>query len=405
LIRNNHVPSRLPPLGLLPLLIAAGCGRGASETDAHSVSSVRFATFNVALHRGAAGELVRDLKTGDCPQARALAEIIQRVRPDVLLLNEIDHDADGEALRLFCELYLERSQNGQRPIDYPYRFQAGVNAGLPSGLDLDGDGRHDEAEDALGFGRYPGQYGMAVLSSAPIDGENVRTFQKFLWKDMPGARLPVEPRRGRPYYSKKVLAAFRLSSKSHWDLPLKIGSRTVHLLVCHPTPPVFDGPEDRNGSRNHDEIRFWADYVSPDRSQYIYDDNGRRGGLARGEWFVIAGDMNADPWDGGGPLRAIRQLLEHPLIDGQLAPRSAGGLEQSELQGGANQEHRGDPACDTADFSDEDSGNLRVDYVLLCRQLQHVESGVFWPLAGDPDHALVAASDHRLVWVDAKHAP
>ena len=56
---------------------------------------------------------------------------------------------------------------------------------------------------------------------------------------------------------------FRLSSKSHWDVPIRIGRETVHFLVSHPTPPVFDGPEDRNGTRNHDEIRFWADYVGP----------------------------------------------------------------------------------------------------------------------------------------------
>ena len=51
--------------------------------------------------------------------------------------------------------------------------------------------------------------------------------------------------------------------------------KTVHFLVSHPTPPVFDGPEDRNGTRNFDEIRFWADYVIPSRSGYIYDDNGQ----------------------------------------------------------------------------------------------------------------------------------
>ena len=56
-------------------------------------------------------------------------------------------------------------------------------------------------------------------------------------------------------------AVLRLSCKIHWDVPVQIGSETVHFLVSHPTPPAFDGPEDRNGRRNHDEIRFWADYI------------------------------------------------------------------------------------------------------------------------------------------------
>ncbi len=57
----------------------------------------------------------------------------------------------------------------------------------------------------------------------------------------------------------------RLSSKSHWDIPLQIGGAIVHVLTAHPTPPVFDGPEDRNGCRNHDEIRLWSDYIDPSR--------------------------------------------------------------------------------------------------------------------------------------------
>ncbi len=58
----------------------------------------------------------------------------------------------------------------------------------------------------------------------------------------------------------------RLSSKSHWYVPIEVGKKTVHFLVSDPTPPVFDGPEDRNGTQNHDEMRFWADYVGPSAS-------------------------------------------------------------------------------------------------------------------------------------------
>ena len=85
---------------------------------------------------------------------------------------------------------------------------------------------------------------------------------------MPGNLIPAG------FYDPEELDVFRLSSKNHVDVPVKIDNGTVHFLVSHPTPPVFDGPEDRNGTRNHDEIRFWADYVDPARSGYIYDDDG-----------------------------------------------------------------------------------------------------------------------------------
>jgi hypothetical protein len=57
---------------------------------------------------------------------------------------------------------------------------------------------------------------------------------------------------------------------------VKVGGKTIHVLASHPTPPTFDGAEDRNGKRNHDEIRFWRDYISEKTSNYIYDDKGKK---------------------------------------------------------------------------------------------------------------------------------
>jgi Endonuclease/Exonuclease/phosphatase family len=384
----------------------------ATATPVQAAVPLRLATFNASLNRGAAGALLTDLGTPGNAQAATIAETIQRTRPDVLLINEFDFDAAGRAARLFQDNYLSRGHNGARPIHYRYRFVAPSNTGLPSGHDLNNDGKvvtepgtDAYGQDALGYGVFPGQYGMAVYSRHPIDLDRVRTFQRFRWRDMPGALLPDDPATPAPadWYSPAELKAVRLSSKSHWDLPLRIGRRTVHFLVSHPTPPTFDGPEDRNGRRNHDEIRFWADYTRGAR--YVYDDRGRRGGLAPGARFVIAGDQNADPSDGDSVDHAINQLLEHPRITASARPTSAGAVEASIRQGGANTTHRGDPALDTADFADGAPGNLRVDYVLPSRGLRPAGAGVFWPVAADPLSRLTGVfpfpgSDHRLTWLD-----
>ncbi|UVS76451.1 endonuclease/exonuclease/phosphatase family protein [Actinokineospora sp. UTMC 2448] len=358
---------------------------------------VRFATYNASLNRAAAGQLVADLSTPDNPQAREIAEVVQRTRPDVLLINEFDHAP--EAVDLFRRNYLERGQNGAAPIHYPHAFIAPSNTGVPSGFDLNRDGRTGTADDAFGFGFFPGQYGMLVLSKYPIGP--ARTFQEFRWADMPGAMLPDDPATAAPgdWYSPEILAEFRLSSKSHWDLPVRIGRDTVHFLVSHPTPPVFDGPEDRNGARNHDEIRFWADYVHPGRSRYIYDDSGRRGGLKPGARFVVAGDQNSDEVDGDSVPGAIQQLLTAPRVT-DVRPSSAGGVEAAARQGGANLTHLGDPRYDTGDFNDTAPGNLRADYVLPSRGLRPLGAGVFWPLPGSEHDRLNDATDHKLVWVD-----
>lgn len=370
-----------------------------SSCLAHSDDKpIRFTTFNAAMNRPQPGQLISDLETKSNKQARQIAEIIQRVRPDVLLLNEFDFDAKHKAADLFQRRYLEVGQGGQPPIKYEHRFLAAVNTGVPSGHDLDNDGTTTGPGDAFGFGVFPGQYGMLVLSKFPIDTPNIRTFRSFLWRDMPSALLPET--NGQSYFNAEETAILRLSSKSHWDLPIRIDEKVVHLLCSHPTPPVFDGPEDRNGRRNHDEIRFWADYIAPSRSGYIYDDDGKRGGLADRSHFVIAGDMNADPFDGDSRDRAIQQLLAHELIDSTSIPTSHGAKEKSLRDRGANEQHDGPPDHDTSDFRDRSVGNLRLDYVLPSRSLRVSDSAVFWPANSEQGHKLVDASDHRLVWLD-----
>jgi Endonuclease/Exonuclease/phosphatase family len=408
--RRTAAAVLLAALSLLTLDGAAMAAASNATGGADRGRSARFATFNASLNRAAEGELVADLSTPDDPQAQAVAEVIQRVRPDVLLINEFDFDAQGLAARLFQRNYLSIGHHGAKPISYRYRFVAPSNTGIPSGFDLDNNGTVGGPNDAFGFGAYPGQFGMAVFSRYPILRDRVRTFQLFLWKDMPGALLPDDPATPAPadWYSPEELAVFRLSSKSHWDLPVLVGGKVIHTLVSHPTPPVFDGPEDRNGTRNHDEIRLWADYVLPSRSGYLYDDQGHQGGLKPGAQFVIMGDQNADPFDGDSVAGAAQQLLDNPRVNTSVTPTSPGGPEQAALQGGANLTHRGDPAFDTADFVDVPGpGNLRVDYVLPSRNLRILDAGVFWPLSTDPLFRLVGVfpfptSDHRLVWVDVR---
>ena len=251
---SNH--AKFIFISLLLLIVVLIVPTAFAQTD--PAETVRFATFNASLNRDNAGDLITDLSTPDNDQAKTVAEIIQRTRPHILLVNEFDFDANGEAAQLFQDNYLSNSQNGADPIEYPFVYLAPSNTGTPSGVDLDGDGSIGGPNDAFGFGFFPGQFAMVVYSQYPIDTANVRTFQNFLWKDMPNALLPDDPATAEPgdYYSDEALEVFRLSSKSHWDVPITIDEKTVHFLVSHPTPPVFDGPEDRNGTRNHDEIRF-----------------------------------------------------------------------------------------------------------------------------------------------------
>jgi 3-phytase/alkaline phosphatase D len=437
-------------LGLLPLMVAASLYNGESL----AADSVRFATFNASLNRDASGQLLSDLANPAgadlattvgkrIQQIHNVAEIIQRANPDVLLVNEFDFDFNGtptasgtamvlgyssEAAKRFQDNFLSASHNlggaATSPLHYSWRHTPNTNTGLASGFDLNNNGVVSGGDDAFGFGNYAGQYGFTIYSKHEI--VNVRSFQNFKWKDMPGNLLTNDPVAGANnlanFYSPAEIDALRLSSKNHVDVTVRINGQDVHFLSAHPTPPTFDGAEDRNGKRNHDEIRFWADYVNGET--YIYDDQGGTGGLPAGARFVIAGDYNADPNDGdsfkglvnGVQYNAIGQLLNHTLVSAAITPAAHGGVEAATLpsnNGTANQGHTGDPAFDTADFNDAAPGNLRVDYVLPSANLNVEGAGIFWPTSQDAAWPLVgtfrspynlyanySTSDHKLVWVD-----
>ena len=130
---------RATSLAALPADTEAAEGSDAAEqpvldtaADAPSPPvALRVATFNTSLFRGSAGQLVRDLAGGNDAQARAVAETLQRVRPDIVLLNEFDWDAEGLAARTFAEDYLAVSQNGAEPLAFGYRYVPNTSGSAP----------------------------------------------------------------------------------------------------------------------------------------------------------------------------------------------------------------------------------------------------------------------------------
>ncbi len=302
--------------------------------------------------------------------------VIAQVRPDILVLTSFDYDYESHAIAAFADL-LDVSG-----IRYPYHFTDAPNTGVTLDVDNDQDGRLRGPADNQSYGSFRGQGGMAVLSRWPIDVAGVQTLTDLLWHDFPEALLLPETDPEQ-----------RLSTTAHWDIPVLTPEHgTVRILAYHATPPVFDGPEDRNGRRNHDESALWLAWL-----------DGALGGNPPSKRFVIAGDANLDPIDGDGRPAALNSILSDPRLQ-DPQPASAGGPAAATEQKGANLDHLGDPAFDTADWRDDVPGNLRVDYVLPSSDWNVMASGVFWPAPDDPMASLLGdegvTTRHRLVWVD-----
>ena len=317
-----------------------------------AADSYRIATYAAPLSRDGPGLLLRDLIKGEDPQIAAIQSVIADIDPDILLLADFDYDLDGLALAAFANAFSN---------PFPYPFAQAPNAGRATGLDVDGNGRTGEARDAMGYGRFAGDGGLAVLSRYPIDEEGLRDYGDLLWRDMPSAVLPVGP--DGPYFSEAVMDILPVSSTAHWDLPVLLPDGPVHLLAFAATPPVFDGPEDMNGLRSRDELRLW---------EHVLD--GRLGTMPAS--FVVIGNSNLDPVAGDGDRAAMARFLA-----------------RNDLQ----DPHAGQP---NADWGADGPGALRVSYVLPSRDWRVVDAGTYAPpsvLEGD-EGSLVGP--HRLVWVE-----
>ena len=299
--------------------------------------TLRVAFWNADLSRDGPGLLLRDILGGSDLQIAQVRSVIADLGADILVLGDIDFDAGPDALKAL---------NAGLPRPYPYTIALRPNTGIPSGFDLDGNGHSDDARDAIGYGTFPGQGGMAILSRLPPSGEG-RDFSAFLWRDLPGADLPPLPEGAE--------AVLRLSTSGHHETSLALpDGQTLRLLTWHGTTPAFDGPEDRNGRRNHHETAFWLRLLA-----------GTLPFPAPQLPFIVIGQANADPEKGDGRPDAIRALLASDQL-------------QDPLPG------------DTVDYG-AGIGPLRVSYILPSRDLSVTDSGHL-PAS--------AASRHWPLWIE-----
>lgn len=330
-------------------------------TPSHAQQTIRVATFETELARKGPGLLLRDILKGKDPQINAVIDVITHNNPDILVLTGFDFDLGQVALQAFAKVLNDGGST------YPHVFSLKPNTGEPTGLDLDQNGKLGEPRDMQGYGRFAGQSGMAVLSKFPILTDRVQDFSDMLWIDLPGHKLPQLD--GVAFYPPTVTDVLKLAETGHWVVPVQpLAGPPIDLLMFAATTPVFDGPEDRNGTRNADQMRFWIQYL-----------DGRMFNRDISRPVVLIGKANVDPNAGAGLRYVMNDLLNHPAVQDPL------------------------PSRPTVAFRPPPNGpgDLRVDYVLPDARFTVRDAGVDWPGSNDPRLPdIQTASRHRLVWTD-----
>ena len=302
-------------------------------------------------------------------------EIIQRVRPDILLLQEFDYDADGESLRAFRANYLARPQNGAAA----HRLRATPSSpsrtpACPPGFDLDNDGKVGRRRRRAGLrrvsrastrmallSRFPDRRGAARARSANSCGATCRARCCRTIRDT-GPRLVLARGAGG------VAAVFeeplgragddRADSRcTCWPAIRRRPPSTARriAMACATTTRSASGATTSSARRRY--IRDDHGQARRIRRQAVRD-HGRPELRSRG-WRQPARRHR-------GAARAPARQCVVRAAERWRAPRPAA------VQGGANAAQRGDPRFDTADFNDRVAGNLRVDYLLPSKGLHGV---------------------------------
>jgi hypothetical protein len=376
--------------------------------------TLRVAEFEVGAIR------TRELLTADTPRLKRIAEVIQRVRPNVLLLSGIAYDTaggpdvkevqpPGQNGQRFADAYLAVSQGeGLAPLRFK-SFSAPVNSGMASGMDLDHSGSvvttfplpgaaaagaEAYSGDCWGPGAYPGEHGMALLvdERLTIQTDKARTFRRFPWEYVPSGAMPPAPGAAKDdgstsWYTANEKGLVRLSSVGHWDVPVALPDGSVlHLLCSRPIPPgpKADGAPTFASRRNHDEIRFWADYV--DDEPYLVDDSGVGGGLASGALFVVMGNLGVAPRPDS---KAGDDVIGSALFGAHRVNSAVTPTSETTLPGL-------DPIATTF-------GNLRADYLLPSREIGIAAAGIWRAAPAGTDRSF--PSEHFPVYMDLVVVP
>jgi len=339
---------------------------------------IRFGQYNIR-------ELTtRALLDPNDEKARAAASIIRAHAPDILSIDEIQYDypdtpdpglpGTGLNARRFADTFLA-------DLGYRYDWMTPGNAGVRSGFEA--------PYETIGFARFPGEYGTALLSRFPIRAAEAVSFRRFLWRDLPENRLADLNESLRARGKPPVPDGFPLFDKDVSDVPVEIDGRMIHVIVAHTAPPVY---ERHNVARNADHLRFLDTFVAGRPLPGIRP-------LDPEAPFVLIGDLNCDPEDGEGDAEAIRRLIENPRIlaffpEGS-GSRGANPRRNTFLAGGGVP----NPPLDFNVLQ------LQLDYILPSKHFANPRGLVHWPdVRSQKDALMVArrASDHFFLMVEVE---
>lgn len=371
--------------------------------------SLRVATVNAGLSEDEEGALAERLEGGQDEAAQMLARNIQKTRPDVLLITDID--TDTHVADIFKDQYLAEAQaDGEAgskdlsPLDYRYVYAASTNAGVQSGADLNGNGSTGDAGDAFGVGHFEGQRSMILYSRYPIKQDEVRTFNDLIWSELPGNSLDTEK------YSKLVRSVLPLNSTSLWDVPLDVDGETVHVVATGLTPDQGEGAD---ADRRLDQLRFLNMYLSDsDELRDLTDDAGAYGGLEQEANAVVLGALGPDleslDENVGQKRQDAAEELETFLDSGELdvaKPSSAG----AQCEDDASPQIRTilDFVCATQYATRIGGGTSRSDYVAAANGSTVSKSGIEAAMSravaeksSAGTSSASSAGARRMVWAD-----
>ena len=289
----------------------------------------------------------------------AAQNILKKLAPDLLSLNEIQYDLPGVPDAGFAT-------TGQNLNKLAPRIGMGqatsvffpANTGMNAKPQADGsyilESPTDEQRrlfaDPVNFGMFPGQYSTGLLSR--LDVLSVKEFHNISWKQVhPDLSLAdFTDSNGEP-----LPEDMSLFDKNFTHVVVRFQDKPLHLILFHTVPSFHFGNERTpNFQRNLDQLRFLQWYLGSDQSGITQVEGIEP--LKKGASFVAMGDWNVDPESDNPGARVIIEL--HAEFQMWTEERVVTYHGSSFASGGF-----------VAQF----------DYILLSKDLKVVKSGVYQP--------------------------
>jgi len=231
-------------------------------------------------------------------QVSAAMNVIRKLKPDFLSINEMQYDLKSVPTKEFKSV----GKNMNKVMDLLNLGWSTTDVGfgpantgtlalkLPGTSDYTTNTLKRELADPVNFGVFPAEYSAGGATRFPVVKRIIE--KNIRWTEFNPQRdlSTFKDTNGKPLDAKTI----ELFDKNFMDMVVQIGNKEVHFVLLHTVPSHdFDNAGSPNSARNADQLAFLEWYLTGETNVKV-PANLKIKPLKPTDLFVAMGDWNVD---------------------------------------------------------------------------------------------------------------